>query len=84
MMKTLAFCTDPDGYWIEIISRDKDSPVQNKFTFAQTMLRVKDPEKSVKFYRDILGMNLCHEFSHEKGKFSNYFLTHAPTDSQMK
>lgn len=22
MMKTLAFCTDPDGYWIEIISRD--------------------------------------------------------------
>jgi len=34
MMKTLAFCLDPDGYWIEIISRDQDSPVNNKYTFA--------------------------------------------------
>merc|ERR1711957_442223 len=58
--------------------------VNNKYTFAQTMLRVKDPEKSVKFYRDILGMNLCRTFDMPKGKFCNYFLTHAATDSEMK
>lgn len=34
MMKGLAFALDPDGYWIEIISREQDSPINNKFTFA--------------------------------------------------
>jgi lactoylglutathione lyase len=84
MMKGLAFALDPDGYWIEIIRREEESPITNKFTFAQTMLRVKDPEKSIKFYRDLLGMNLCYSMTHEAGKFTNNFLTHAPTDSKMK
>jgi hypothetical protein len=36
----LAFVFDPDGYWIEIVERTPkaDAP---KYTFAQTMLRVK-------------------------------------------
>jgi len=84
MMKGLAFALDPDGYWIEIIRREQDSPINNKYTFAQTMLRVKDPVKSVAFYRDIMGMNLCYKSDHAQGKFSNYFMTHAAEDSAMK
>lgn len=71
-MKGLAFCLDPDGYWIEIIKRAEDSPINNKYTFAQTMLRVKDPEKSVKFYREMFGMTLLR--SSDMSDFSLYFL----------
>lgn len=43
-MKGLAFVYDPDGYWIEVISRKADSKFKQtqRFTLAQTMLRVKD------------------------------------------
>jgi hypothetical protein len=34
-MKGLAFVADPDGYWIEVISRLEESAVQNKYTLAQ-------------------------------------------------
>jgi lactoylglutathione lyase len=52
---------DPDGYWVEIVRRDENSPITNKYTFAQTMFRVKDPEKSLHFYRDLLGMKIIHK-----------------------
>lgn len=76
-MKGLAFALDPDGYWIEIISRSPDSPVKNKFTLAQTMIRVKDPVKSLKFYRDLLGMDLLRVREFGVGTdwgFTLYFL----------
>lgn len=50
-MKGLAFALDPDGYWVEIVKRSDKSDVTNKFTFAQTMFRVKDPVKALHFYR---------------------------------
>lgn len=50
-MKGLAFALDPDGYWVEIVKRSAQSAVTNKFTFAQTMFRVKDPVKALHFYR---------------------------------
>ena len=50
-MKGLAFALDPDGYWIEIVKRSENINYNNKFTFAQTMFRVKDPVKSLRFYR---------------------------------
>lgn len=70
---------DPDGYWIEIVSRHEESTVNNKFTFAQTMIRVKDPVKSLHFYRDVLGMTLIRETHMGVGTdwaFSLYFLAH--------
>jgi lactoylglutathione lyase len=39
------------------------------------MFRIKDPVKSLEFYRDVLGMTLLGE-SHY-GDFSNYFLAQA-------
>ncbi|EGG12658.1 uncharacterized protein MELLADRAFT_32369, partial [Melampsora larici-populina 98AG31] len=37
-----------------------------------TMLRVKDPEASLKFYQDIMGMKLIDE--HDGGDFKLFFL----------
>ncbi|KAJ3238539.1 Lactoylglutathione lyase [Chytriomyces hyalinus] len=37
-------------------------------------IRVKDPVKSLAFYRDILGMTVLDESTSVAGKFTNYFL----------
>jgi len=42
------------------------------FKFNHTMLRVKDPKVSVKFYTEILGMELIDQ--HSGGDFTLYFL----------
>lgn len=40
----------------------------------QTMLRVRDPEKSLAFYCDVLGMELVEKFDFESMEFTLYFL----------
>ena len=65
---------DPDGYWIEVISRDEKSSVMNEYTLAQTMIRVKDPAKSLRFYCELLGMTKIKESVYSD--FSLYFLAH--------
>lgn len=59
-MKGIAFVKDPSGYWVEVIQRSPSSVVDPscKYTLAQTMKRVKDPQKSLHFYVDLLGMTL--------------------------
>lgn len=44
------------------------------FRFNHTMLRVRDPEASLAFYRDTLGMTVIDRFDFETGKFSLYFV----------
>ena len=44
------------------------------FVLNQTMLRVRNPEHSVAFYRDILGMTLLDRYDFEAMKFSLYFM----------
>ena len=44
------------------------------FVLNQTMLRIKDPERSVAFYRDVLGMKLLDRYDFEAMEFSLYFM----------
>ncbi len=73
-MKGLAFAYDPDGYWVEIVKRSTSNQIPNQFNFSQTMLRIKDPSKSIPFYQ-ALGMTLIR--SKDYGDFSNYFMISA-------
>ncbi|MEM9620553.1 MAG: lactoylglutathione lyase [Pseudomonadota bacterium] len=44
------------------------------FVLNQTMLRIKDPEQSIPFYRDVLGMTLLQQFDFPDMAFSLYFM----------
>ena len=48
--------------------------MSNGFVLNQTMLRIKDPEASVAFYRDIMGMTLLDRYDVPAMKFSLYFM----------
>lgn len=84
-MKGLAFALDPDGYWLEIVKRNAGifDPNEEKYNLSQTMLRVKDGPKSVKFYQDVLGMKLLSQRDFPDHKFSLYFLANI-TDDELK
>lgn len=50
------------------------SQATDGFVMNQTMLRIKDPQKSVQFYTDVLGMTLLDRYNFDAMKFSLYFL----------
>ncbi|KAH3674860.1 hypothetical protein WICMUC_003063 [Wickerhamomyces mucosus] len=83
--KNIAFALDPDNYWIELIEHGI-SKVENKtelstYKFNHTMIRVKDPVASLKFYREVLGFKLLSTSVHENAKFTLYFLGYNHEDS---
>lgn len=84
-MKGLAFALDPDGYWLEIVKRKAGvfDPEAEKFNLSQTMLRVKDGPKTVKFYTEVLGMRLLRQLDFPQWKFSLYFLA-TLSDEELK
>ncbi len=53
-----------------------DLDATQDFILSQTMLRVRDPEKSVAFYRDVMGMTLLNRFDFAEMKFSLYFMAY--------
>lgn len=76
-MRDIAFCLDPDGYWIEILSRSKVAPptaIVGKPSFQQVMIRIKDPKISVPFYEKNLGCTIVCEHHFPEAKFSLYFM----------
>lgn len=46
------------------------------FALNQTMLRIRDPEPSLAFYRDVLGMTLLQKLDFAEMRFSLYFLAY--------
>ncbi|CEL93298.1 unnamed protein product [Vitrella brassicaformis CCMP3155] len=77
-MKGLAFALSPEGYWIEIVKRGKPGVHNEPFNLSQTMKRVKDPAKSVAFYRDVMGMTLVRVM--HANDFSLYFMASIPKE----
>jgi lactoylglutathione lyase len=47
-----------------------------------TMLRVGDLERSIAFYRDVLGMTLLRRHEYPDGKFTLAFLGYGPEDRE--
>lgn len=76
--KNIAFVLDPDQYWVELIENeiDKKPEIYNLSSnrMNHTMVRIKDPIKSLKFYKDILGMKLYSKRDFPDAKFTLYFL----------
>lgn len=82
--KNIAFALDPDGYWIELITNKEMTPVEGKYDkqnnqFNHTMVRVKDPEKSLDFYQNKLNMTLLETKEMPEAKFTLYFLGYNKT-----
>ncbi len=44
------------------------------YVFNQTMLRIKDPAKSVTFYQNVLGMTLLDQYDFPEMSFCLYFM----------
>jgi lactoylglutathione lyase len=82
-MKGLAFVYDPDGYWVELVKRGDDANIPNEYNFSQTMLRIKDPFKSLAFYQK-MGMKVLTTKHFDD--FSLYFLGSStlPDDADVK
>ena len=52
------------------------TPGTEGFALNQTMLRIRDPEPSLAFYRDVLGMALLQRLDFPDMRFSLYFLAY--------
>ena len=52
----------------------------SNFVFNQTMLRIRDPKKSVPFYESVLGMTLLDQFDFPDMNFSLYFMGYPTSD----
>ena len=51
-------------------------PATRDYVFNQTMLRIKDPERSLDFYTRIMGMRLVRKLDFSEMQFSLYFLAY--------
>lgn len=76
--KDIAFALDPDNYWIELIEhginkKEGTTDLRNN-RFNHTMIRVRNPEESVEFYKGLFGLKLLSKREFESAKFTLYFL----------
>jgi len=83
-MRHIAFVLDPDGYWVEIVCQQDVAKTEgitetnvNTYRSNHSMIRVKDAQKSLKFYQDVMGMTLINTKENPDNKFNLYFLAYA-------
>ncbi|KAL8639885.1 MAG: hypothetical protein Q9228_003136 [Teloschistes exilis] len=84
-MRHIAFALDPDGYWVELASYNDSEKTEGiketdptKYRMNHSMIRVKDHTKSLKFYQDVLGMQLLRTNENPSANFNLYFLGYVP------
>ncbi len=53
---------------------DPPVPETEGYVFNQTMMRIKEPERSMDFYTRVLGMRLVRKLDFPEMKFTLYFL----------
>lgn len=82
--KDIAFALDPDGYWIELIengiNKQEGTSDFSNYRFNHSMIRVKDPAKSLAFYKETLGQKLLSTRKFDDAKFTLYFLGNESAD----
>lgn len=77
----MSFVADPDSYWCELIQKGSPGSGEDlgaagkEPVFAQTMLRVQDPQKSIAFFQK-LGMKYVTQIDIPEYSFSLYFLAY--------
>ncbi|KAK4523416.1 hypothetical protein GAYE_PCTG52G1311 [Galdieria yellowstonensis] len=77
----VAYVADPDGYWIQLMSRKPSSCslsieqtlVGKDPLLSHTMYRIKDPIKSRRFYETGLGMQLIARLDYPEENISHYY-----------
>ncbi len=57
-------------------------PETKGFVFNQTMLRVRDPQRSLDFYQSVLGMTLIRQFDFPDMEFTLFFLGFVTPDDE--
>lgn len=63
---------------------DTSAPSEtSEFVFNQTMLRIKDPLRSLPFYQHILGMTLIKEIPFPDMEFTLYFLGYVRSPDEL-
>ena len=62
--------------------RPVSTPETRGFVFNQTMLRIRDPRRSLDFYSNVLGMTLIKEFSFPDMRFSLYFVGYVTPEDE--
>lgn len=84
-MRDIAFALDPDDYWVEIIGQKSVEKTEGvtetdpgAYLFNHTMIRVKDPTASLKFYQETMGMTLLRTLEMASSGFNLYFLGYPP------
>lgn len=56
------------------MTASSSKPPTHGYFLNQTMLRIRDPEQSIPFYRDVLGMVLLDRYDFPAMRFSLYFM----------
>ena len=57
-------------------------PETRGYVMNQTMLRIRDPQRSLDFYSRVLGMTLIKEFRFPEMEFSLYFMGYVTEDDE--
>lgn len=89
-MRSIAFVLDPDDYWVEVIGQRPIEETESitttdpeTYLMNHTMIRVKDAEKSLKFYTETLGMTLLRTSENKDAGFNLYFLGYESADRNV-